>query len=749
MKALPGDSPSRADVARRWLTSTFAGRALLAGACIKLIVAAAHAALDPLPEVLEWLDFIGGVSLLIGAVAVGYRLYVAAKRRLLWRVRRKLTLSYIFIGFVPALLIITFFLLCGLLLFFNVSSYLMQSRVAALVDQTRFLAQTAAVELQRMPASSGVQGPIERRQIGSSSRYPGVSYAVLPIKRDCRSSAPAAGRTITLDQPVIAGPWAHVEPPRIVPDWVTCAGRAALVAYHEMTSGPDGPAASRTRLAIRAIALPDVAAPGYAIVVDVPFSSEIAHQLRDETGIELGDVGIIGTGNTGVQPVPGRIVTDPVGSRSAGSAPATSRLDQRLPWVAFLDFIDWNTGETGNLTVSIGISPAEIYDRISATPGIGTFSISRILLAAVAFIGVMFLVIQFMAFLMGFALARSITGSVHELFVGTERVQQGDFNHKIPIRSHDQLGELAKSFNEMTTSIEDLLQQKAVKERLEQELRIARNIQMSLLPQGPLLMPGIALTAHCEPAREVGGDYYDFLPLDAHRLGILIADVSGKGTSAALYMAELKGLMLSLCERHTSPRLLLIEANRIISHHLDSRSFITITYAIVDLQARTLTYARAGHCPLIYLPAPNGMGPRPVQILAPDGMVLGLKIDNGQMFERLLQEDTVPIAPGDLFVLFTDGMSEAMNPSDECFGETRLGELIHDHGHLPSEELRERILREIRAFVGTASQHDDMTMLLLKVDDGTAICNPLSAISANECEPQAADRGSQVRIASD
>jgi len=231
-----------------------------------------------------------------------------------------------------------------------------------------------------------------------------------------------------------------------------------------------------------------------------------------------------------------------------------------------------------------------------------------------------------------------------------------------------------------------------------------------------MVMPGLTITAHCEPAREVGGDYYDFLPLDEHRLGILIADVSGKGTSAALYMAELKGLMLALSERHTSPRRLLLEANRIIAQHLDSRSFITMTYAILDLRERTVTYARAGHCPLIYLPGP-GAASRSVRILAPDGLVLGLKIDNGEVFERLLQEEQLPLGSGDLFVLFTDGMSEAMNPLDECFGEGRLAELIAQHGDLPSEELRERILREIRAFVGTAPQHDDMTMLLLKVEE--------------------------------
>jgi serine phosphatase RsbU (regulator of sigma subunit) len=181
-------------------------------------------------------------------------------------------------------------------------------------------------------------------------------------------------------------------------------------------------------------------------------------------------------------------------------------------------------------------------------------------------------------------------------------------------------------------------------------------------------------------------------------------------------MAELKGLILSLSLLHTSPKQLLIDANRIISNHLDTRSFITMTYAVIDLRARTLTYARAGHCPLIYLPGPHAAA-RNVKILAPDGLVLGLKIDNGEMFERLLQEDSLPLGPGDLFLLFTDGISEAMSPADECFGENRLGELIAEHGDLPSEELRERILREIRAFVGTAAQHDDMTMLLVKIEE--------------------------------
>jgi sigma-B regulation protein RsbU (phosphoserine phosphatase) len=183
-------------------------------------------------------------------------------------------------------------------------------------------------------------------------------------------------------------------------------------------------------------------------------------------------------------------------------------------------------------------------------------------------------------------------------------------------------------------------------------------------------------------------------------------------------MAELKGLMLSLSRIHDSPRELLIAADRIISAHLDARSFITMTYAVVDLTTRTMTYARAGHTPLLYVPGP-GAGSRRARVLAPDGLVLGLKIDNGEMFERLLEEQTLPLHPGDLYVLFTDGVTEAMNAADDCFGETRLGALFEEHAGLAADALRDRVIGEVGAFVGGAPQHDDMTMILLKVDDGS------------------------------
>jgi len=367
----------------------------------------------------------------------------------------------------------------------------------------------------------------------------------------------------------------------------------------------------------------------------------------------------------------------------------------------------------GVLLVSTELKIGELYDRISSAQGAGR-SFGQALLLVLFGIGGLFILIEALALTAGLALARSITGSVHELFAGTERVRHGDFTQKIEVKAADQLGELAESFNSMTASIEDLLREAAEKKRLEEELRIARQIQMSLLPQGPLEIPGLSVTALCVPAREVGGDYYDVLMLGDRRVGVLVADVSGKGTSAAFYMAELKGLVLSLSQIHESPRALLIAANRIIANNLDARSFITMTYAVVDLDKRTLTFARAGHTPLIHV-APDQARPC-AEILAPDGLVLGLKIDNGEMFERMLVEETLPLRGGELFVLFTDGITEAMNAADECYSDERLARLIEQHVAMPSAELRERVLRDVEAFAGDAPQHDDMTMILLRVE---------------------------------
>jgi phosphoserine phosphatase RsbU/P len=708
-RALPPPVGDRREGIRGALLHTLPGRAIVVGLGVKLAVLVIGFALGGVPQFFAVVDTVAGLAGACGLAYFVFHAIVLAKRRLLWRVRRKLILSYVFIGFVPALLLVAFSLLCGFLLFYSFSAYLVQSRLHALSEQSRFLAQSAALEIQRA-GGRDVSGILALRQANAAKEYPDVSMAVVPVNRTCGkhefSIQHSAFRILT------AGPWSHVDPPSAVPSWIACEGFTGVLAYsHRRTvAGP----AEDTHLMVRSVAFPD-AQSGYAVVVDLLVNDAIRQQLRKETGVEL----------KSVTPVPQKkdedarpLIGRAGGDEGKGDRFATPGLLSSL--TSFIDYHDWATGASGPMSVTSALSVPELYDRISAAEGSVGRTLGQGLLIVLFAIGALFLIIQAMALIAGFALAKSLTGSVHALFAGTERVRQGDFMHKIAVRSEDQLGELALSFNSMTASIEDLLRQAAEKKRLEEELRIAHEIQMSLLPQGPLVMAGLSVTALCVPAREVGGDYYDFLPLDDHRVGVLIADVSGKGTSAALYMAELKGLVLSLSEIHTSPRTMLIALNRIIANHLDARSFITMTYAVVDLRARTITYARAGHTPLIYVPGlcTDG-GPRQVKILTPDGMVVGLKLDNGEMFERHLVEETIPLQPGDLYLLFTDGISEAMNGRDDLFGESRLGRLVETHAHLPSEELRERVLREIAAFVGDAPQHDDMTMILLKVDDAT------------------------------
>ena len=710
-RALPSPVADRREGVRGALLHTLPGRAIVIGLAIKLAVFFVGLAAGGVPPFFAVVDTVAGLAAAVGLAYFTFRLIVLAKRRLLWRVRRKLILSYVFIGFVPALLLVAFSLLCAFLLFYSFSSYLLQARLHALGEQASFIAQSTAFEIQRA-GGRDVAGILARRQAAAAAGYPDASIAIVPTNRACGgngTTAGAAGFQSSDFRLQTSGPWMHVEPPAGVPEWIGCEGFAGVQPYtHHLAKGSD----EDIHLLVRSVAFPEAPRSTYAVIVDLLVNDAIRQTLRKETGVELTSVTIVEPAKPeDAHPLVGRTGGGDGQAAAPGGGPL-SRLK------SFMDYRDWATGTPGPMTLTSALSVAELYDRISAAEGSVGRALGQGLLAVLFVIGALFLIIEAMALIAGFALAKSLTGSVHALFAGTERVRQGDFTHKIAVRSEDQLGELALSFNSMTASIEDLLRQAAEKKRLEEELRIAHEIQMSLLPQGPLVMAGLSVTALCVPAREVGGDYYDFLPLDEHRVGVLIADVSGKGTSAALYMAELKGLVLSLSEIHTSPRTMLIALNRIIANHLDARSFITMTYAVVDLRARTITYARAGHTPLIYVAGSCVEGTqRQVKILAPDGMVVGLKLDNGEMFERHLVEETIPLQAGDLYLLFTDGISEAMNARDDLFGESRLGRLVEAHAHLPSEELRERVLREIAAFVGDAPQHDDMTMILLKIDE--------------------------------
>ena len=642
----------------------------------------------------ELIDTGGDLAIIVGGLIVALRLFVTMKAQMLWRVRSKLTLSYIFMGFVPALLIIVFFMVGALLLFLNVGAYMMRNDLSRVADSAHFAAESAALGVARESSAAGIGESLAVRRAVLAPRYPDTSVTLVPAAgrcgRDDVASSVTPGR-------LIAGPWKHLPAPTAIPAWIQCSGFGGLIEFSDDRGA--------LHVVARGVAWPK--GGQQAVIVDVPIDDAFEREMLQRSGVIM----------MGLSEEEARRPVGPA-NLSIGGTDGNGR----MKWIGEIESFKWDSGQMTTLLAGFSMSLRDAYSRLALTEvkKFGKYDIGKVLIYTLVIIGILFLIIQVVAFSMGLALARSITGSVHELFAGTERVRRGDFTGRVSIKSRDQLGELSTSFNSMTSSIEDLLQQKAEKERMEQELRIARTIQMSLLPQGPLVMPGVSLTAHCEPAREVGGDYYDFLPIDDHTLGILVADVSGKGTSAALYMAELKGIVLALGQRHRSPRDLLIEADRIISRHLDSRSFITVTYLVVDLRAATLRYARAGHCPLIYVQGPYSQRRKP-QLMTPDGLVLGLTLDEGRTFNRLLEEVTIPLGRGDLFVLYTDGITEAMNHEGECFGDARLASLIGQHADLPAEELRERILREIDAFTDSAPQQDDMTMVVLRVEEVGAV----------------------------
>jgi serine phosphatase RsbU (regulator of sigma subunit)/HAMP domain-containing protein len=245
-------------------------------------------------------------------------------------------------------------------------------------------------------------------------------------------------------------------------------------------------------------------------------------------------------------------------------------------------------------------------------------------------------------------------------------------------------------------------------ERLKKELEIARRVQLSLLPQTTLEVPGLDIDGVCLPAEEIGGDYYDYFRIDDHTIGIAIADVTGKGTSAAFYMAVIKGIMLSLTTIHTSPKALLRELNQRVLGTMERRIFATMIYATIDTRKRLLTFARAGHNALIRRSA----GDSRVESLTPKGMGLGLAQDGH--FEQHISEERVRYQPGDLFVFYTDGISEAMNDQRQEFSEESLLDFIADLDDQNARDVNQKIVRQVHAHTRNTPPHDDITLVTVK-----------------------------------
>ncbi|MBE0643234.1 MAG: PP2C family protein-serine/threonine phosphatase [Bacteroidetes bacterium] len=246
------------------------------------------------------------------------------------------------------------------------------------------------------------------------------------------------------------------------------------------------------------------------------------------------------------------------------------------------------------------------------------------------------------------------------------------------------------------------------RQRLSRELEIARDVQMSFLPKHNPHMEGLDIASHCAPALEVGGDYYDFIDLGEGRLGIAIGDVSGKGTQAAFYMTLTKGFLQALAAQHDSPAAVLVEMNRLFYRNVERGHFISMIYAVFDVPAGMLHIARAGHSPVMRRSADST-----VDLIQSRGIALGFEA--GETFSATIEDVTVPLHSGDVFVLYTDGYPEAMTRAREEYGEDRLATALQHFTGSSAEELLSHLYRDTRRFTGRAEQHDDMTMVVVRI----------------------------------
>lgn len=303
-------------------------------------------------------------------------------------------------------------------------------------------------------------------------------------------------------------------------------------------------------------------------------------------------------------------------------------------------------------------------------------------------------------------LSKRITLPLLKLTKGAREIGAGNLSYNFEITRHDELGVLAETFNQMARDLDKSLKKLEQTKRLERELEIAYQIQQSLLPRNFPLANGIEVSAFCKPARVVGGDFYDFLTISDEKLGIVIGDVSGKSIQSALYMAITQSIIRSEAERELSPKKVLIATNRLLSGTLSKNSFVTLFYLVVNRKNGDVTYASAGHNPMLYINTKNE-----ISLLKGRGYPLGLE---ETIFNDRIEEKKVKLTENDTLLLFTDGIIEAINKDGQEFSLERFIDFIKSMEKTPLEKLNTKILDEIQAFAEGTLQHDDITVVSLR-----------------------------------
>lgn len=655
--------------------------------------------LDGLVQVPGVLWLVFWLALAVSIIYYIARLIGFVRARLLWRLRRRLIVTYVFIAVIPILLILVLVAIGGLLINAQFAAFLVAQNVRERVDRLgqvgRVVTRNAYASEQQNPSAllDRVQRNFVTRIARRSADHPALEVTI---------RVGAATRTFDLTGAPLPRP---VE----IPGWLT---------------GPEfsGIVIEGSRVLLRSVTQGDTAQGHFVLVLSEPVTPE----LLDLIGAGIGPVGV------GVIAPPPRDNTEARAFPAADSygpdgmprettimsksvpMPAPAFLGDYTVFGAFtLDPVVWGGTESRPPPPPVFLY---VTSRLMTLEGrllstLGRFS--RVYAVAFVAVGAVFLVLEFFAFWVGIRLTRSITITVDELYSATERVRAGDFSHRIRLPARDQLSALGESFDAMTESIERLLQESQEKSRLEGELEIAREVQSRLFPRTLPTVQGLDLWGRCQPARTVSGDYYDFIQVDSTRIALVLGDIAGKGISAALLMAAIQSSLRAQIVHSSelnargpleamSTAEIVRRLNRQLVESTSVDRYATFFCGLYNGATRELTYTNAGHLPPVIFRRHS------IERLKAGGTVLG--IFPGAEFE----EATVRLDPGDVVFAFTDGLTEPENNFEEEFGEARLIEIISQSRQYPLAQMAARAFDALGEWTGTPELHDDMTVIVAR-----------------------------------
>jgi sigma-B regulation protein RsbU (phosphoserine phosphatase) len=643
-----------------------------------------------------------GLFFLFLVIPVGYfswRFCQRVKAGFLWKIRRRLTLVYVFVGAIPIILIAGIFYVSAALVYYQFSYYLISKQIGAHTDRIHTFNLTLREGLQQLAMDTPNVSPEQlRKVVDAESRYILSVYPSASIVLHCET--PATGDAVSyISQNSMSIPLTGYQ----IPSWVKEQGEFRGLVL-ETARNADG----SSRLLLRSF-VPE-AFPSdlsFSLEVTVPFDGYIIGRLKAALGLD-----VMRTRQAGH---PGMSVVLPLTNvRREDILDSTFELGDALPWMGAIPLYptSWSDGMEMSPdqmdALMVEVSFPQLLRSLRSSDNLAVQWIFRVLAVIVA----IFILAEIASIVLGILLTRSITQAVDNLDAGTQLVRHGDFSHRIVVRSQDQLGALASSFNQMTEYVQQLVKERVQRERLEREVEIAREVQERLFPDNAPRMRHLDVSGVCLPARMVSGDYYDFLPLGDDDLGIALGDISGKGIAAALLMTSLQATLHSnVMHLHDASDAtgernvawIVERVNRQFYGYTGENRFATFFYAHYDDVHGTLSYCNAGHNPPLHF---HGTGWRRLDA---GGTVVGI------FPEVHYTQETVQLAQGDLLVAYTDGLSECANRDGEEFGEARLVELVLANRGLAIEALKERIIESVMAWKSGQEQADDITLIIASV----------------------------------